>query len=307
MNCDDAIDSAARAADGELDAGHAREVEAHAAALRPTAPANWRAARETAAGCSPRTICAITRPGIAARAHRRRDAEAAAGHQTAAHCSKGFASAARSRRWRPCRHRASSSCTTRARIACSATRSPRICARCRPIISPTCCRATSIPSSRGSTAGSISRRRCVDFTAQGFTLIGGRLDFIDGKPVAALVYRRRAHVINSSSARRSAQAPQGRSCRSCRASTSCAGAMAGSALLAVSDLNRDELEEFEQVRGRGLTLLRLANSALMRQIDGDVLALRVAVEHSFERELAADAALFVAAVGMARRSGRGPG
>jgi anti-sigma factor RsiW len=87
----------------------------------------------------------------------------------------------------------------------------------------------------------------VDLTAQGFTLIGGRLDYIDGRPVAAIVYKRRAHVINLfvqqipaqvSAAERHATTQQLQGFNVWRWSRADLG------FWAVSDINAEELQEF---------------------------------------------------------------
>jgi len=84
----------------------------------------------------------------------------------------------------------------------------------------------------------------VDLTAQGFRLIGGRLDFIDGKPVAALVYRRRVHVINLFVAQGLGSQPATPRLDVVKGFNLLRWGAQGLDYVAVSDLNRDELEEF---------------------------------------------------------------
>jgi anti-sigma factor RsiW len=84
----------------------------------------------------------------------------------------------------------------------------------------------------------------IDLVAQGFTLIGGRLDFIDGKPVAVIVYRRRVHVINLFVAQSMGLAWPGSKVETVQGFNIRRWTDQGLNLLAVSDLNREELEEF---------------------------------------------------------------
>ena len=89
-----------------------------------------------------------------------------------------------------------------------------------------------------------------DLTAQGFTLLGGRLDYIDGKPVAAIVYRRRVHVINlfvapAAELERAAarhETVQGFNVRR--------WSEQGLRFIAISDISADELADFgSEIRG----------------------------------------------------------
>ena len=80
--------------------------------------------------------------------------------------------------------------------------------------------------------------------AQGFTLVGGRLDYVDARAIGAVVYRRRQHIINlfvaqtASTERKAAKIEtiQGFNIRS--------WSDRGLNYWAVSDVGADELAEF---------------------------------------------------------------
>ena len=84
----------------------------------------------------------------------------------------------------------------------------------------------------------------IDLTAESFTLLGGRLDYIDSEPIAAVIYQRRKHVINLFVAQHLgarhtqavAESIQGYNLRH--------WSQNGLDFWAVSDLAGDELDEF---------------------------------------------------------------
>jgi anti-sigma factor RsiW len=86
-----------------------------------------------------------------------------------------------------------------------------------------------------------------DLSGEGFPLVGGRLDFAAGRPVAALVYRRGGHLINlfvwpSASTRDSAESADARLGYNL---LSWAGNQTN--FWAVSDLNATELRQFTRL------------------------------------------------------------
>jgi anti-sigma factor RsiW len=85
-----------------------------------------------------------------------------------------------------------------------------------------------------------------NFAAQGFPLIGGRIDYVGGRPVAALVYQRRQHIINLFTWPSSAAAG-GESEVTHNGYHVLHWNSAGMAWWTVSDLNAGELRQFENL------------------------------------------------------------
>jgi anti-sigma factor RsiW len=83
----------------------------------------------------------------------------------------------------------------------------------------------------------------LDLKEQGYPLLGGRVDYVDHRPVAVLVYQRRKHVINLFlwPSQESQATP---SVRTQRGFHLVSWTHAGMAYRAISDLNEAELKEF---------------------------------------------------------------
>jgi anti-sigma factor RsiW len=86
----------------------------------------------------------------------------------------------------------------------------------------------------------------IDLTAFGFALLGGRLDYVDGEPVASIVYQSRKHVINLFVAQRLGETHAGAETGAIRGYNFRHWSEKGLDFWAVSDVAPPELDEFVQ-------------------------------------------------------------
>jgi anti-sigma factor RsiW len=86
----------------------------------------------------------------------------------------------------------------------------------------------------------------IDLAGLGFPLVGGRLDYLDGRSAAALVYQRRQHMINLFIVPAGATPDRAFEERSVRGFHVRHWTHGGMSFWAVSDLNDAELSQFVQ-------------------------------------------------------------
>ena len=86
-----------------------------------------------------------------------------------------------------------------------------------------------------------------DFASQGFRLVGGRVEYISDRPVAALVYQRRQHIINLFTWPSLSSSQSGYSEMQRNGYNLVSWTEHGITCWAVSDLQTGELEQFAQL------------------------------------------------------------
>ncbi len=86
-----------------------------------------------------------------------------------------------------------------------------------------------------------------DLAGEGYPLIGGRLDYVDGRPVAALVYRRQQHVINLFIWPATGQADSGTQTEARQGYNLAHWTQGGMTYWAITDLNAAEFQQFVQL------------------------------------------------------------
>jgi anti-sigma factor RsiW len=240
MNCDEASVMLHALIDGELDAGHARDVEAHIAAC-PACAAQLQEFLEFRKAMIPANLRHAAPASLRSRIEGKLPAPQAAASRRSV--IKGFAigatvSALAASGLLVMVMRGDDDRRILGEVVSAHLRSLQA-DHLTDVLSSD--QHTVKPWFNGRLAGSPP---VFDLTALGFTLLGGRLDYVDAKPVAAIVYRRRVHIINLFCAPSPGSVRRATTMKSLHGFNVRSWTDNGLSLWAVSDINAEELTEF---------------------------------------------------------------